>query len=109
MKILNFLKPTKIKIISFFVILILSNFPFIGWTKTMISSPSGIIGVNFVNKFNPLLNPPFYFFGGEDDMPLAQYSHSGTGNIYYVLMFTNIVYWYLLSCLLTLGITKFKK
>ncbi|MEM5790835.1 MAG: hypothetical protein QXP77_02205 [Candidatus Aenigmatarchaeota archaeon] len=65
--------------------------------------------VNFVNVFNPLLNPVFWLFGGEDDVPLALYSYSGSGNIYYVLMILNIIYWYLLSCLIDWFYDKFKK
>lgn len=109
MSVIEFFKPTKSKLITFLIIAILANIPFIGYFIIMTSCPPPIFCLNFVHKFNPLLNPIFFLWGGEDDTPIATYSHSGTGNTYYILMVINFVYWYLLSCVLVFIYKKFRK
>ena len=106
---MEFFKPSKSKLITFFIIVILANIPFIGYFILMASCLPPVVCVNFVHKFNPILNGIFFLWGGEDDIPLATYSHSGTGNTYYILMVINILYWYLLSCVLVFIYKKFKK
>jgi len=101
MNIKKFLKPTKSKVVIFVIIGILANIPYVGYfivtTSCFSVNEIPIPCINFVNVFNPVLNPIFWLWGGEDDMPLATIYYSGTGK-YYVLMALNIVYWYLFSC-----------
>jgi len=105
----DFIKPTKRKLIIFLIIAILANIPFIGYFKITTGCPPPILCTNFTNIFNPLLNPLFFLFGGEDDAPIATYSYSGIGEIYYVLMILNIIYWYIVSCLIILIYNNIKK
>jgi len=109
MKFKDFIKPTKRKLIIFLVIAILANLPFIGYFKITTGCPPPILCTNFANIFNPVLNPVFFLFGGQDDIPIATYSYSGIGEIYYALMILNIIYWYILSCVIILIYNKIKK
>jgi hypothetical protein len=103
-------KPDWRKIVIFVIILILSNIPFIGYFEEIIEpTVMPYHDYDFVNVFNPILNPIFWLWGGKTDTPLAYVSYSGLGNSYYILMILNVVYWYILSCLIVWIYDKYFK